>query len=526
MKFLRNSSLSPFILTLYAVLSLWVVNYDQTPFYSIIRALALTLVIALISLLIFRLFLRNWVKAGLSSSLALLIFFIYGHIYNLILGKEIAGFMIGRHRYLLLAAGILFGLGLFLIIRQQKKTKEINLWVNVITLILLAVVGVQAGSRLMQLGKANQPTSDAPLASQTTELNSAPIGDVYYIVMDSYSRQDWLLDKFGYDNSQFLNALTEIGFVIPDCTLSNYTGTQFSMSSSLNMNYLDQLNVSISEIPGDPHATDYFGLIRSGNVRRAFEKIGYKIVTFQSQYTFLDIYDADIYYDVDQGQPFYDSVESINFQDLFFRTTLLRVIIEAQESAPEKFAFLSRPILKIINPRLLLFIRPEERLYDQYQFSLSRLRTLPEDPEPKFVYAHLYITHPPFVYNIDGSMRNSFEESNDDYINQIRFSNQQLLEIVQTIIKKSSKPPVIIIQGDHAYQGVNEESNKILNAYYLPLGGNENLYPKITPVNTFRLILSYYFDQDFPLLIDRSYYRKTNADNDKYFYEAEGSCVK
>jgi hypothetical protein len=46
----------------------------------------------------------------------------------------------------------------------------------------------------------------------------------------------------------------------------------------------------------------------------------------------------------------------------------------------------------------------------------------------------------------------------------------------------------------------------ILNAYYLPLGGDELLYENISPVNTFRVIFNYYFDEELDLLIDESYF--------------------
>jgi hypothetical protein len=45
-----------------------------------------------------------------------------------------------------------------------------------------------------------------------------------------------------------------------------------------------------------------------------------------------------------------------------------------------------------------------------------------------------------------------------------------------------------------------------LIAYYFPNGGARVLYPTITPVNTFRLVLNTYFGQKFPLLPDASYY--------------------
>jgi len=54
--------------------------------------------------------------------------------------------------------------------------------------------------------------------------------------------------------------------------------------------------------------------------------------------------------------------------------------------------------------------------------------------------------------------------------------------------------------GPFAYDNVN------LNAYFLPDGGLESLYPNITPINTFRVIFNTYFQYDLPLLEDISYY--------------------
>ena len=46
----------------------------------------------------------------------------------------------------------------------------------------------------------------------------------------------------------------------------------------------------------------------------------------------------------------------------------------------------------------------------------------------------------------------------------------------------------------------------ILNAYYVPEAIKARLYPAITPVNTFRIILSGLFGGSYPLLPDKSYY--------------------
>ena len=82
-------------------------------------------------------------------------------------------------------------------------------------------------------------------------------------------------------------------------------------------------------------------------------------------------------------------------------------------------------------------------------------------------------------------------------------------------------PPIIIIQGDHgpgAYlhwgsleQTVPSERFGILNAYYFPDGNYETLYPSISPINSFRVVLNQYFETKYALLPDLHYYSRWNV---------------
>ena len=72
------------------------------------------------------------------------------------------------------------------------------------------------------------------------------------------------------------------------------------------------------------------------------------------------------------------------------------------------------------------------------------------------------------------------------YRDQIIYLNSRLIPLLKKIITNSDIAPIIIIQGDHgAVNTVKEERMAILNAYFLPNGGNNLLYEQITPVNTF-----------------------------------------
>ena len=93
------------------------------------------------------------------------------------------------------------------------------------------------------------------------------------------------------------------------------------------------------------------------------------------------------------------------------------------------------------------------------------------------------------------------------YRDQVLFINKQIAPILDKIIKESKSPPIIIVQGDHG--SVIESPQRrmsILNAYYLPYGGDQKLYEQISPVNSFRVVLDYYFGDNLSLLEDTSYY--------------------
>ena len=88
--------------------------------------------------------------------------------------------------------------------------------------------------------------------------------------------------------------------------------------------------------------------------------------------------------------------------------------------------------------------------------------------------------------------------------------------------------PIIIIQSDHGSEFPDSATreNKIrekmanFNSYRLPNGGQEILYDEITSVNSFRVIFNYYFNGDYDLLDDKSYWSLFNpfeSDKSPYF---------
>lgn len=170
---------------------------------------------------------------------------------------------------------------------------------------------------------------------------------------------------------------------------------------------------------------------------------------------------------------------------------------------------------------------------------LSVLNTFPSlikiNDTPIFVYAHLVCPHPPFVFGKNGEELNpsvvvwnaeemlekgvSRENYVTGYVDQVTFISNEIKKIVDGILSLSSRPSIIILQSDHGpasmlHWGNMEKSNlkerfAILNAYYFPDDAEKLLYESISPVNSFRVIMNHYFNTDYPILLDKSYFENS-----------------
>ena len=94
----------------------------------------------------------------------------------------------------------------------------------------------------------------------------------------------------------------------------------------------------------------------------------------------------------------------------------------------------------------------------------------------------------------------------EPYFGQLIYINNLVLETVDAILARSEITPIIVISADHGRRDQpGDPINSIFAAYLLPDDGNDVLYPSISSVNSFRVVLDYYFNLDHGLLEDRSY---------------------
>jgi hypothetical protein len=334
-----------------------------------------------------------------------------------------------------------------------------------------------------------RPPSHPTKTSSEPAPSTATKPDVYYIILDAYARQDALM-SLGYDNSQFLQELKDIGFYVASCSRSNYPQTAVSMASSLNMGYLWDVIPNQGSDDRNPGAV-YDGILHS-QVRQEFEDLGYQIMAFDSGAGWLNWRDADQFISPDP-EPFF-STHLDPFEYIFLDTTALHPLMTQPFFLRNKYVY----------------------NYNRILFALEELPKLARAETPKFVYVHMLIPHRPNIFLPDGSMnlntdfyiKGVGEGINrqvdiEGYLNNTKFINSRLPAVLRNLIAQSKTPPIIVIQGDHGYQLPDIRFDN-LNAYFFPDGNYAALYPKITPVNTFRAIFNTYFETDYPMLKDQS----------------------
>lgn len=447
--------------------------------------------------LLAKMIMRDNQKVALLLSLILVLFFSYGPFSRLIedFHLPIGNFVIGPHKAVLITSGILFFIGAHFIIRSPKKLESITKIMNVIALSLIIIsltsIGVYelTGWRVIfdNSGKIHLNASTA------TSAKSVGYPNIYYIILDSYGREDLLREVYGYDNAEFVSDLQRKGFYIANNSKSNYHATYLSLASSLNLSYLD---------PADGFQEKKYS---ANHVFSFMKQNGYTTAFISSLHTDIRMSKADYHLRIG------------GMGDFEYKLIGLTPIPELMNTLQLSFGS---------------YTRHRERI--NYAFDAVEETMKNGWKAPVFVYAHILAPHPPFVFGPNGesvqpSRPFSTEDANvfyseggtqEEYIKgyreQVQYINKRLLRLVNGILSRKNDFSVIILQGDHGPRSMTnlsdikktnlKEAYSILNAYYLPGNGNAALYESITPVNTFRLILDLYFGQSYGLLEDRSYY--------------------
>jgi hypothetical protein len=175
-----------------------------------------------------------------------------------------------------------------------------------ITIILALAVLLEA----IQLGRLGDlirtMQTEGPARAQASVLSPPDAPDIYVIMLDGYARADMLAERFEYDDSRFLDGLTQRGFTIAGGSHSNYLVTNLSLNSLLNHRQLADIP-SIQPLLQDPVAPEGPPVYRSAATPAIVDdmrSLGYTTVAISSGFEQVAVRGADRFIDTGQINEF------------------------------------------------------------------------------------------------------------------------------------------------------------------------------------------------------------------------------
>lgn len=437
------------------------------------------------------LFLRDKMKSQIFTAVIMLVFFSYGDVFS----------ATGRHQILFYLSLIFVIVLFFMIFRLKKFRYKLSYFLNVIAVLLIIFPILRLMNFELKNSQKHILQSPMQLPSLSgSDLDISKLPDIYYIVPEDYSSADVYKKYFHSDLSEFTDFLRDKGFFTATEATSNYPKSFLSLASSLNMEYLDYL----SKYKKSSDQTIVTPLIENSIVMRFLKSVGYRYYQMGSWW----------------GPTHYNHYADDNL--IIERKNLVGI-------NEYDYAILEASILNPFINRIIPLVAIGESESDKrariiYQF--DEIPNVVKIPGPKFVFIHVIAPHEPYVFGGDCnfiSIREVREKTDEEnYVNQTKCINRKLENAISAILNSSSRKPVILLQSDEgapflgdrlkpkdnwktADINLLQEKFPILSAYYLPDIPKSDLYPSITPVNSFRMIFNKYFNTHLPILTDQNY---------------------
>ncbi len=159
--------LHPFFFALYPILNLYAENLGQVSFSQVLRSLLVFLGLTVLALVLLRLLLKDWARAGLATSVGLLVIFAFAALQPS-LRSPIAGVSEAVWRPGLAVAWLaLFGLLEWLVGYRLRDAGTPGKILNLVSIFLLLLVGIRLGIEL----SGHKPLSPEPAKAAAAQVN-------------------------------------------------------------------------------------------------------------------------------------------------------------------------------------------------------------------------------------------------------------------------------------------------------------------------------------------------------------------
>ncbi|HEY0679177.1 MAG TPA: hypothetical protein VGD17_12890 [Chitinophagaceae bacterium] len=442
-------------------------------------------VLSLLYYLVFRIS-KDRVKAVIATTMNGIFLLTFGDIQDFI--QETIPFRYAYATWVLLP---LFITALILYLRLGRSRKNTGDRILNFLLILLVTVNV---FEVLNYIFAQSPDRETvgnkkpayAIPQSPSQKDSLP--DIYYIIFDAYTSDSCLKKYWRLNNASLADYLRKSGFYVSGNARSVYDFTPLSVYSTFQMDYL---KLSATELK--PDFRNFNRMRRrfsENNLFSALNSYGYDIRSYS---VLSDSINLNRFYPFTPDEPLHwlrrQTVERVWLNPWLLNK--FKNVFRKDELVP---ASVSQAILNL----------------DRY--NTQALEEIAEDKKgnaPRFVFAHFFIPHAPYIYDSSGTLLPPNEVVNNasdslNYIDQVLYSNQLISTITKDLLKTYSNK-VIIFQGDHGFREYGKQIDPmarlgILNAVYFPDSNYRQLTDTFLSVNTFRVVLNNYFRQELKIL--------------------------
>jgi hypothetical protein len=486
-------ALHPLLFAAYAVLFLYAENVQLVRPPEVVAPLFWSVAGAALLLAAAAVLTRDVRRGALIASALVIGFFGFGHLAGA-LGREAGDWALFG------AWSIALGGFTALLLYRSSWLPRISSGLTVAGLVLVfftlsTVVPNLAHAPVRAVGDRFEPTGLT--AQRTTDR------DIYLIVPDRYGSPSSLEAEYGITDNDMYDWLEERGFDVVRDSYANYSRTSLSMTSVLNLDYLDALIP-----PQHPANRDYGPVHRALQehlVGRFLREQGYRYVHIGSWFNpTRSVAIAD------------ENLESDS-------TTEFRAVLDQTTALPLLTGLLPEDAMP-----------PEdEKHVDHARFQFRAIHRLIDEPGPKFVLLHVLLPHDPYTFDAEGNYvspeaRREMSVA-EQFRAQLEYTNFELKQIIERLLDRPEEErPIIIVQADEGPYPARYDADQmgfdwsqatpqeleakfgIINAFYMPPEPDQpaelpDVYPGMTSVNGFRMVLERYFGLELPYLPDRVY---------------------
>ena len=489
MSILARLPLHPLLLAAFAVLSVYAGNLAEVlpidlggPTGPLVRAI----VGAAVALGVCALLFRDWRRGAIVATALVAVFALFGRLGSALDEAGVSELV------QLIGWGVLIGLAVVVALRLRGSLSTATMALNAFTLVLLGLtlltIVPYESSRVAASADAGQVSGTPVTATRV------PDRDIYLIVLDRYG-SDWSIEhRFGIPGDALPEWLASQGFQVVPGARANYRATDFSLASMLSMRMLDEYSVNPGRDSGD-----------RTYARSRLERPEVAAFLKDNGYTY---YQLGSWYGPTQTNELADVTltwnEDTEFESVLRESTILPTIdrlMGRTDGEGDEY-------------------RDDARAAVRFQF--RQLQRLPSVPGRKFVFAHILLPHPPYIFDAQGEMvvKATAEAvpERDLYREQLAYTDSQVKATVEALLAgPDDQDPIVVVMGDEGpflcrnVDCVDDSERRLgirfgaLGAYYLPGQPAGFLPDDHSHVNTFRRILAAYFGADLPPVPDRSY---------------------